>query len=448
MLSIIAIVLGVHALLPSQYTAVASVVVDIKSPDPIAGMVLQGSASPSYMITQLDVINSLRVARQVVRTLRLDTNAELHTRWIEDDSKGTFEVWIAELLRKHLDARPSRGSNVINVSYTATDPDFAAAVANAFVQAYLNTTVDLRVDPAKQYSSFFDERAKQARESLEQAQGKLAAFQRANGLIATDERLDVENARLAELSSQAVALEASLAESTGRQAQAQATPDRMSEVLVNPVVSALTADVARQEARLQELTSRLGDAHPQIVELRSNIAGLKAKLDAATARASGSVGVNNTVNKARVADLRASIAEQRAKVLRLKDLRAEAALLQREVENAQRSYDGVLSRLTQTSLESQTAQSNISALEYATPPTTPSSAGPLKTGLLGTLLGMVLAIATALVRERRDQRLRDTADLPLLLDQPVVAVIPSFARAIGIEAPRRRARKHLLPRAS
>ena len=48
----------ISLLLPKQYTANTSVVVDVKSPDPIAGMVLPGLASPAYMATQIDIINS------------------------------------------------------------------------------------------------------------------------------------------------------------------------------------------------------------------------------------------------------------------------------------------------------------------------------------------------------------------------------------------------------
>lgn len=431
---------------PKTYTATASVLIDIKSPDPIAGMVLQGTASPSYMITQIDVIQSLRVARGVVKSLRLDENQTLLESWRTDAGGiGTFDVWVAQLLRRGLDVRPSRGSNVINVSYTGADPDFAAAVANAFVQAYLATTVDLRVDPAKQYKDFFDDRSKQAREALEQAQAKLNAFERANGLMPTSERIDVEAARLSELSSQLVTLEAAVAESNSRQAQTNQNADRMQEVLSNSVVSGLTSEIARQESSLQELSSKLGDAHPQVIQMRSNIDGLRERLDGATRRASGSVGVNNSVNQTRLAQLRKSIRDQRALVLRMTEQRSAAAVLQREVENAQRAYDGVLARLNQTSLESQSAQTNVSALEFAVPPTYASSLNVTRGSTLALTLGLVLGVLTALVREWRDRRVRSEEELPLLVNQPLIGTVPSFAGVISGRGLLPLARARLLP---
>ena len=45
--------LVVSLVLPKQFTASTAVVIDVKSPDPIAGMVLPGLISPGYMATEI-----------------------------------------------------------------------------------------------------------------------------------------------------------------------------------------------------------------------------------------------------------------------------------------------------------------------------------------------------------------------------------------------------------
>jgi uncharacterized protein involved in exopolysaccharide biosynthesis len=198
----------VSLLLPKKYTASSAIVIEMKG-DPIVGMLFQNMGAASYMGTQVDIFNSDRVARRVVTNLRLNENAEIRQQWLEEtQGQGSFESWLANMLKGGLTVLPSRESSLINVSYTARDPAFAAGMANGFVQAYLDTALDLRVDPARQYSTFFDSRAKELRDQLEQAQTKLSAYQKANGIIATDERLDIETSRLNELSSQLVALQA------------------------------------------------------------------------------------------------------------------------------------------------------------------------------------------------------------------------------------------------
>ncbi|MGY0194245.1 chain length determinant protein EpsF [Leptothrix sp. BB-4] len=417
---------GASLLLPKTYTATAAVVLDVRSPDPIAGMVLGAMAMPAYMATQVDIIQSDRVAQRVVQTLRLSENPQIRADWIEaTEGKGSFEAWAADLLKRKLDVKPSRESNVVNVAYSSGDPRFAATLANAFVKAYMDVSIGLRVSPARQYNEFFDARAKELRETLEQAQSRLTTFQKSSGILATDERFDIETQRLNELSSQLVALQALAAESGSRSAQARGNQsDQLQDVIANPVVAGLRADLSRQEARLQELNARLGDAHPQVVELRANIAELAAKLKAESRRVSGSVGVTNTITRAREAEIRASLEAQRARVLALKQQRDEASVLIKEVETAQRALDQVVARASQTSLESQNTQTNISVLTPASEPSDPSSPRLLLNTLLSVFVGTLLAVGFALLRELLDRRVRGPQDLVEALGLPVLGALP------------------------
>lgn len=426
--AVVALVVGVGLARAPQYTASASVLIDIKSTDPIGGAALAGLPATAYMATQLDVAQSERVLLRALRALGVHQNPEIRTMWQEETlGKGDYDPWLAELVLKGLVVKPSRESNVMTVSYSSPDPQFSAAMANALVQAYIDTTLELKVEPARQYSGFFDERAKVMREALETAQTRLSKYQQAKGIIATDERLDVENGRLMELSTQLVALQAVAAESSGRQGQA-GNADRLQEVLNSPLIAGLTAEASRQESRLTELEQRLGDKHPQVQELRANIAQLRSKIASATRSVTGSLSVNNSVNQTRLTQLQASLDEQRAKVLRLKGQRDEVAVLLRDVENAQRAYDAVLARANQTGMESQNTQTNVSKLKVAGVPAFPSSPKMSLVAAVSIVLGALLGIGLALVREFMDRRVRSEADVVEFLKQPLLVSLPRSAR--------------------
>jgi len=415
----------VTLLLPKQYTGSSSVVVDVK-PDPVSAMGFSSAVIPGFMATQVDIIQSDRVALRVIRELKLTDNPQIRAQWQDEtEGKGTLDQWLVDLLQRRLDVKPSRESNVINVNYKAPDPRFAAALANAFAQAYIATTLELRVDPAKQYATFFDIRSKDAREALERAQSKVSAFQGEKGIIATDERLDVENARLNELSSQLVQLEAIASESTSRQAQAQGTSsDRIQEVLNNPLIASLKADLNRSEARLQELNSKFGVSHPQVIEAKANIAEMRTRLEAETRRVTGGVTVSNSINRQRETQLRKELESQRNKVLRMKATRDEGQVLVREVENAQRAYDAVMARLTQTSLESQTTQSYVNMLSTAAAPVEASSPKIFLNAILSVFVGTLLAVGVIMLLELMDRRVRAPEDLVANLGLPVIGTLP------------------------
>lgn len=429
---VLAVVISISLLLTKQYTSTASVLIDVKLPDLGGNSAAAGGIVPlGFMATQLDVVRSERVALRALRSpgLKLNESVELREQWqASTNGQGDFESWLAALIQKKLDILPARESNVITLAYSSPDPKFSAAVANAFMQAYIDTTLDLKVEPAKQYNAFFDDRSRHTREALEQAQAKLSAYQQQKGIIATDERLDVENARLNELTTQMVVLQGLAAESRGRQDQSSGNNDRMQEVLNNPVVSALTADLSRQQAKLTELNERLGENNPQVVELRANIEELRKRIQAQTTRVTGSLNVNNTVNEGRLAQLNAEIQQQRTKLLKLKDLRDEAAVLQRDVENAQRTYDAVLTRVNQTSMESQNTQTNVSVLKQATAPAFPSSPRLLLNTAVALVLGSLLGIGLMLARELLDRRMRTIEDVVSGLRQPLLIVLPKTSR--------------------
>ena len=141
--------------------------VDVKSPDPVAGMVLPGLAAPGYMATQVDIINSDRVAQRVVKLLRMDESPADPGQWMDATSgKGELAVWLADMLKQKLDVKPSRESNVINIEFSGTDPDLSPPWPMLLHRLISISTSSLRVEPARQYATWFEDQTKALRDKL------------------------------------------------------------------------------------------------------------------------------------------------------------------------------------------------------------------------------------------------------------------------------------------
>jgi polysaccharide biosynthesis transport protein len=423
--------LAISLLLPKQYMATASLVFDMR-PDPVSPAGYDSLSWPVYLATQVQILESDRVSERVVNALGLKNDAALREAWTAAGQLGSFEGWLVERVRRSLDVKLARETNVVRVNYKSNSPQFSAKAANAVVQGYLDTVLDMRVNPARQYSNMFEVRAKELRAQLEKAQGNLTSFQRQKGIIANDERLDVETARLNELSAQLVALQAVAAESSGRQSAVARTIEQSPDVQANALVSGLKGDLLRQEARLQELNSRLGDAHPQVVEARANINALRSRIESESRRVAGSVGVTNTINRQREAEIRAAYESQRTRVMRLKEVRDESQTYIREVDAAQKALDAVQSRFNQSALESQSTQSNASVLTQATAPLLPSSPRIVLNTLVAAFLSSLLAVALAVLLESMNRRVRSVEDVTQALGVPVLGSLPVADRASGV----------------
>jgi polysaccharide biosynthesis transport protein len=423
LLGTVLVTLAVSLLLPRQYKAATAVVIDVKSPDPVAGMVLPALVMPGYMATQVDIINSDRVARKVVRSLRLDQNPSVVDDWQKaTEGKGAIDSWLADLLQKNLDVKPSRESNVISIGFKSPDPAFAAGLANAFAQAYIDTNIELKVEPARQYASWFETRSRELRDNLEKAQKKLTDYQMTHGILATDERLDSENQKLAELQAQLVITQTQNADSTSKRSNAGET---LPEVMQSGVIQQLKSDIARAEGRLKDLSGRLGKNHPQYQGAESELATLKQKLAEETVRVTSAITTAGRISKGKENEIRANIDVVKKRILELKSGVGEAALLRSEVDSAQRAYEAITQRANQSNLESQTQQTNIVVLSPAIEPTEPSSPKVVLNTLLAVFLGTLLGVGAALALELADRRIRSRDDIEQALGLPVLAELRS-----------------------
>lgn len=410
---------------PKEYTATTSLVIDVKSPDPIAGMLMQGMMSPGYMATQIDIINSDRVAIRVVKLLGFDKSAEAIANWKEaSKGKGTLENYYADVLQKKLDIKPSRESNVINLNFSGADPLFAAAVANAFAQAYIDTSIEMRVEPARQYSAWFEERQKGLRAALEKAQSRLSAYQQEKGIVVTDDRMiDNETSRLNDLTAQLSAAQAQRADASSR--QKSGTSELSLEVLQNPLIQGLKAEIARAESQLSQISSNFGKNHPQVQQLEAQIAEQRQQLREEIGRISGGNAVASKFGIVKQDELKKAIEEQKKRVLAIRAERDELSVLINDVELARRAYDAVGQRMTQTSLEGQSQQTNVLVLSPAIEPTQHSRPRVFFNVMISIFLGTILGVGAALALELSQRRIRSAEDLAMALDLPVLAELDS-----------------------
>jgi chain length determinant protein EpsF len=414
---------AVTLLMPRMYTATASVVVEVKA-DPLANAAYPQQLLASDVATQVDIIGSQPVAERVVKNLKLDQASDFKELWVSDGSRGQLTQWLADYLLKQLLISPSKDSNVILLSMKWRDAKTAAALANAFAQAYIETNIGLKVDSAKQYTSLFDQQSRALRADLEAKQKRLAAYQNTSGIVATDDKLDVENARLAELSTQLVAIQTLRQESQSRQRQASGDTEALPEVLQSPVIANLKAELAKAEARRHEIGQTLGRNYPDYKDIESEIAGLRERIAQESARIAASLGNTAQVDVRRENDVKAALEAQKQRILGLRQQRDQVVDLQNDVTTAQHNLDAVTARLAQSSLESQTRQTNIALLAPALEPLQPSSPRLLLNLLLACVVGAVVALGGALLSEMGDRRVRQSEELAPLLGIPLIGRIP------------------------
>lgn len=414
----------VNLLLPKSYTATTTLVLNYKGMDPVTGVVLPAQLMPGYMATQIDIITSRNVAIKVVDQLKFTESPIAQAQFQEaTEGKGDIHAWFADRLLKGLEVKPSRESSVLEISFDGADPDFAASVANAFANAYVQTSLQLKVEPAQKAANFLGEQTRTLRTNLETAQAKISKYQQEKGLTNIVGNLDVENSRLNELSSQLVMAQTQAYESTSRQRSANDNAQSSPDVAANPIVQNLKVEISRAESKLSELSQRVGLSHPQYQASKAELDKLRGLLQQETRNVSSSIGGSARIYQQREAELKAALAEQKTRVLKLNLLRDELSVLQRDVENAQRAMDASSQRFTQATIEGNANQTDVAVLNPAIPPRSPARPKVLLNVLLSIFIGTMLGFLFALLAEMLDRRVRSRDDISELLEVPVFAII-------------------------
>ncbi len=118
--TVVGVTTALSLIWPKSYSATASVLVDVKGADPLTGVYAPGAMLPGYMATQVDVLTSKTVAAKVVDKLRLLESPGIKQQWQDDtQGKGDIRFWLADLLLKKLDVKPSRESSVIEINFAS-----------------------------------------------------------------------------------------------------------------------------------------------------------------------------------------------------------------------------------------------------------------------------------------------------------------------------------------
>lgn len=417
--TVVAITLAINLLTAKEFTASAKVLLNNKVIDPLTGISMPSQMMESYMATQMQVLESDSVAMDVVKRLGLTNNPSIIEKFQNsNDGKGDINLWLARLLVSKLEVLFTK-SNVIEITYSAADPQFASLIANTFTEVYIEKSIKLKTEPALKAANYLNQQAQALRDNLSQAQLKLSKFQKEHGLTSNDDRVDVESARLNEMSAQLSIAQAQLVEANSRYHDIKQNATDSPDVAQSALVQNLKVELSKAEASLASISDTVSKNHPQYISLSSQIDKLRRQLNDEINRVANNVSGTANITQERVSVLKQQVEQQKQKVLVLNQTRGEMMSLQSDILSAQAALENTNKLYGQNNIEGQSDQGNIVLLDAATPPFSPSKPRVFMNTFFSILAGIFLGLLAALMAELLNRKVRGTQDLVDLIDAPV-----------------------------
>ena len=292
---------------PKSYMASTELIIDGKGQDPISGEALPARMLSGYIATQADIIRSRNVANKVIDQLNLIEEPALQPEFRAASTEPLpSRGWLLYYLKTGLSVTPQRDSSVLSISFKARNPELAARIADAFAQAYIQTNLELRIEPAKQITQWYDLQLEALRENLVDRQNALAAYQEEHNIIATSDRLDLESEKLAELSSMLLVVQGQRLDEQSRSKQLDGSkPGALPEhVLTNPQVQKISDELSQAQARMAEIGSQVGSNHPQYRQAQREVAALQSQLQRTLKLVGGSLRSSVELSQSREEQLK------------------------------------------------------------------------------------------------------------------------------------------------
>lgn len=419
----------VSKLLPKTYESTVTLLIEPPGIDPETGRDFPVALAQSHLATQFDFLQSPAVLLPVVERLGWAADPERTRGYRGQAGQGGLNDFLAAELRKRLRFSMGRDSRFVQVTAQARSPEAAARMANTVAEVFIQGQRARSESPTQARAQRHGEQLEALRLELERAQSALDGYRQQHGLLDLDRGLDLETERLRDLQLRLAQAEAEQRAAAARQRQLGSDADFAQ--LESRLIQELKLQLAAQEARAAELATRLGRNHPQRRAVEDEIRLLRERLEREQAQYRGAIAAQAQASADNVAALRRAVREQENRVFTLRGHLDEAARLRREVDTARALYESALRSYETVLFGARLVQTPASVVSPATPALKPSKPVVRVNVALAVFVGGFLGVATALLRELLNRRIRCREDLERDLGLPVLAELDATAAPIG-----------------
>ena len=411
-------------ILPKQYQSTASLIFNVKGVDTMTGLNLPVNfLQAKYLQTQMTVIRSHKVAKKVVDKLNLHLNPTYVSRFTEQVRSGAdIRTMVAEDLIDNLAVMPR--NNIVVIQFTSISPEFSTIVANSFADAYLETNIELKVEPAQKATEWFKDQVASLRNQVEIAQARLTEYETEKGLLFSDSRFDIETERLTQLTTTLIEYEDKLFDLEAKLAAVNKTNIEAVDIdmLDNDTFNELKIKITQLESKFAETQQRLSVNHPEYRAVAAELSAVKDRLEKELELLKTKLNEDVILERLRVDQLITKIESQKSKLTSLNKDRDNKDVYERDVQMAKQILSGTMARMNQISMEGSFEQTDVAILNEAVIPITHSKPIFFINVLISIALGGILALVTAFILEFTNRKVRskddfsDPIDIPVLLE--------------------------------
>ncbi len=334
------------------------------------------------------------------------------------------------IIKKYLDSvkiNPVRRTSLVDIQVTLKDPSLAATIANAHVDSFIEWTRDSRVEQQSRGIQYLKTQAGELRNKVASLEREMAQYAEDNSIVAlnkdeniTAQKLSRLNQLLTDATAKRIVAEKTYEEAlAGHEAGKSGVEDQSTQ--------SLRTELGRLEAEYRQLGEKFTGEYPRMKQLSSQIAGLKNSIDGQQGQIITGLKAKMEAARSEEAQLKEELELQKSQAFELSRSTVQYNILNRELETSRELLDSILKQIKELSVSVESNASNISVVDYALSPLSPSYPRKTLFVAIGLILGVVVAVASAFLLSYIDNTVKTPEELTQFLRLPSLGVIPSFS---------------------
>lgn len=387
---------------PTQYAGTVSIRVQYpRGPNDTGSILPSDQMIQTQISTYAEIAKSIAVVQPVIDQL-----------YANQADKPTYEE-----MAKQIEAKPVRGTEMLNLSILAGTPETAQKAANLLLASFNAKMTDIVRFQGKESRIFIGGRMEDAKMELDKAEKAMVSYKAKNQTISVSDQARSFVERQASLKRLEAENQVALATAWAKMSSKANVPD-------TPVLQQYRSRLADQESEMAGLRKNFTENHPKVITLAASLAETKAKLNSELSRvASGEVNLVQT-QKAAIDRLSAQ-AESEMSLLPAREQGLARLMLDYNV--AQELYVMLSKRYEDARISEVMQPTHVQVVDVAALPDKKAKPRWLLNLAIASILGLFAGLSMAFVADYFYKTIDSAEDVKRYLGQGIIGSIPSYS---------------------
>jgi polysaccharide biosynthesis transport protein len=416
--------------------------------NPLGEDTTRGYSENEYFQTQVNLISNRTLAWKVITSLNLKKKIKQNINGEENaivsevkqssqaghkmEKKATSEQDpdLVDWYLNHLEVVSLPDSNLVNVNFNGNNPRLVANIVNTHTRLAIDQSVQLQKVHAYNTLKWLKDQIMTQKKEVEDAQKKIHNYQKENDLVSVEDRrnlitqeLDQINSNLVEARNIRIAKQAAY-EQLQKVAYGQAEPLILPEIVDGSMLQNLRSRMVELNVRKVEMSTNYGPKHPKMVQLNQGMDQLKKEMETEISRLKKMIKADLNQAISIEAGLIKTLDQKKNLAMGLGEKNIEYDVLKRQADSSDEIYDFLLKQSKEINLSSVMDTSGVQVVDRAEIPDAPIKPNYMMNIAMAILLGLLFSPCLAFFIEYMDNTIKDSKDISVWLDLPVLAMIP------------------------